>query len=110
MNTRFLFTLLVVVLVATACAPAITDIAAPVELAAPPADNQGSPLVPVTGESAVPAARESQESRQWSGEIFLSEDNSPDLKLNNNIHIDQKTTTECVSEDSLPRRQSGCIQ
>ena len=110
MNTKFSFVLLVVILIATACAPAITDSGAPAEPVVQRASKELSPLVPVTGESAAPAARDAQESRQWSGEIFLSDNSNPDLKLNNDVHTDPQTIAECISEDSLPRRQSGCTE
>jgi hypothetical protein len=110
MNTKFLFVLLLVVLVATACAPAIVDGAAPIVRAVPPAQNEPSAFVPVTGNSASVTARDAQESRQWSGEIFLSDKNSPDLKLNNDVPTDSPTSAACMAEDSQPRRQSGCTE
>ena len=110
MNTKSLFTLLVVVLIATACAPAIVDSSAPSAPVVQRAHKEASGFVPVTGQSAAPAAREAQESRRWSGEVFLSDTSNPDLTLNNDVRKDQQPITACMSEDSLPRRQSGCTE
>jgi hypothetical protein len=110
MNIKFFFVLLLVVLVATACAPAIVDGAAPIVKAIPAVNNDSSVFVPVTGNSASVAARDAQESRQWSGEIFSSDGNSPDLKLNDNAHTDSQTSSACTAEDSQPKRQSGCTE
>src|SRR3970282_1984390 len=78
MNTRFSFALLVIALVATACAPAIVDSSAPIAPAVPPADNETSALMPVTGETAANAVRVPQEPRLWSGAISLSDNSNPD--------------------------------
>ena len=107
MNTKFSFTLLVVliVLIVNACAPAITD-ATPVAIAVPPAEEQTSAIVPVTGNSASDTAREAQAPRLWSGEVFLSDNDTPDLHSG----AGQDAENACMSEDSLPRRYSGCVE
>jgi hypothetical protein len=110
MNTKIFFVLLLIVLVANACAPAIVDGAAPLVPAIQPANSEPSVFVPVTGNSASVTARDAQESRQWSGEISLSDKNSPDLKLNNDVHSDSHTGAACMAEDSQPKRQSGCME
>jgi hypothetical protein len=111
MNTKFSFSLIVIVIViiAAACAPTITDSsgpAAPVE----PADQGQSFIMPVTGDPASTGVRAPQEPQQWSGEIFLSDNNGPDVTLQNAVDTDQQRISECMSEDSQPRRQSGCTQ
>lgn len=103
MNTKFSFVLLVVALVLTACAPAISGVSAPIT------DPQMPALVPVTGENAT-VVRSVAEPRLFSGEIFLSDNNSPDHELNITTNTEQKPQSECMSEDSLPKRASGCIE
>jgi hypothetical protein len=111
MNTRFFFVLLAVALLITACAPAIADAAAPVEPAAPPADIANSVIVPVTAHSASTVANGAQESRQWSGEIFLSDNNAPDKNVQNDgLNIKSDTQQTCTSEDSQNRRYGGCVE
>jgi hypothetical protein len=112
MNTKFSFALLVgvIALVATACAPAIIDSSAPIAPVNPAANNETSALVPVTGESASNAVRAPQESRLFSGEIFLSDNNNPDNVQNAEPAVNQKPQSACRSADSLPPRQGGCIE
>lgn len=110
MNTKFLFTLVVVALIATACTPALIDNVAPAEPAAAPADARNPVILPLTGNSASTEARDAQEPQQWSGEIFLSDSNSPDVMLQNAVDTDQQDISECMSEDSQTRRQSGCTE
>ena len=107
MNTKFFFVLLVVALVLTACAPAITGVSAPVvdvQKAVPGAEQETSALVPVTG------VRTASEPRLFSGEIFLSDNNNPDRTLQLEAGAEQKPQDVCISEDSLPKRVSGCIE
>ena len=103
MNTKFFFVLLVVALVLTACAPAITGVSVPI------AEPQTPALVPVTGENAA-VVRPVVEPRLFSGEIFLSDNNNPDHELNITTNTEQKPQNVCMSEDSLPKRASGCIE
>ncbi len=103
MNTKFCFVLLVVALVLTACAPAITGVSAPL------AEPQIPAIVPVTGENAT-VVRTVPEPRLFSGEIFLSDNNNPDHELNIATGTEQKPQDVCMSEDSLPKRASGCIE
>jgi len=111
LNTKFSFVLLVVIaLVVTACAPTIKDDSSNISNPAQSADDQTVPLVPVTGESASVAARAPQESRLWSGSIFLSDNGNPDYVQNTPTTTIHKSQNECISEDSQPRRQSGCIE
>ena len=112
MNTKFSFALLVIViaLLATACAPAIVDSSAPIVPAVPPANNETSALMPVTGETAANAVRASQEPRLWSGEISLSDNSNPDHLQNAQPAASEVSQNDCMSEDSLPRRQSGCVE
>jgi hypothetical protein len=107
MNTKFSFMLfaMLIVLIVNACAPAITD-ATPVAIAIPPAEEQTSAIVPVTGNSASDTAREAQAPRLWSGEVFLSENDTPDIKIDAN----QDLQSACISEDSLTRRHGGCVE
>ena len=104
MNTKYFFVLLVVALFVAACAPVIAGNESPKDPAQPAA------LVPVTGASVSVPAREAQEPRLWSGEIFNSENNSPDHEQS--IQAPAVTTTDnaCSSEDDLERRQGGCIE
>ena len=111
MNTRFSFSLIVtvIVIIAAACAPSITDSSAPAD-PVEPADQGQSFIMPVTGDPASTGLRAPQEPRQWSGEIFLSDSNSPDVVFPNTVDTDQQTIGECMSEDSQQRRQSGCTE
>ena len=111
MNTKLSFALLVIViaLVAAACAPAINGSSMPIN-PIQPADNQTVALVPVTGASAPAAARAPQESRLWSGLIFLSDNGNPDYIQNAEAQTIQNLQNACMSEDSQLKRQSGCIQ
>jgi hypothetical protein len=109
MNTKFYFTFLaiLIVLIVNACAPAITDGVAPAAIAIPPAEEQTSAIVPLTGNSAAETVRsEAQAPRQWSGEVFLSDNEMPDVKTGAN----QDLQNACMSEDSLARRHGGCVE
>lgn len=113
MNTKFSFALLVIViaLIAIGCTPAIIDSSAPIAPAVQPANNESSALLPVTGNLAGETVRlDSQDSRLWSGEISLSDNNSPDLIVDAQTNTGKKSENACMSEDSLPRRQSGCVE
>ena len=112
MNTKFSFALLVILimLVATACAPALIDSSAPIVQAVQPASNEPTVIVPVTGESASMATRASQEPRLWSGEIFFSDNGNPDHIQNAQPAASQVSQNTCRSEDSQPERQSGCVE
>ena len=112
MNTKFTFALLVIViaLVATACAPAIVDNSAPIDPAAAPVDNEKSAPLPVTGNSVSTSARDTQEPRLWSGEISLSDNSNPDHLQNAQPAASEVSQNDCMSEDSLPERQSGCVE
>ena len=112
MNTKFSFALLVIVIavIATACAPIIVDTSAPLIQAAPLADNETTAILPVTGESASATVRTPQASRLQSGEIFLSEDNGPDHLQNFQPAMNETPQNICISEDSQPRPQSGCVE
>jgi hypothetical protein len=103
MNTKFFFVLLVVVVLASACAPVIAGNLVPADPI--------QPVVPVTGESAPVAARsDSQAPRLWSGEIFLSDNNSPDNVQNIEAPAIQNSQSLCTPEDSQPRRYGGCVE
>jgi hypothetical protein len=102
MNKKFSFALLVVAFVLTACAPVATGVSAPI-------DPQMPALVPVTGENAT-VVRTVSEPRLFSGEIFQSDTNNPDRTLQLETGVQQKSQSECMSEDSLPKRASGCIE
>jgi hypothetical protein len=113
MNTKFSFTFLAVliVLIVAACAPAITAGSAPIVIAVLPADNQTSALMPVTGGSPSETARtESQAPRLWSGEIFLADNDYPNVELSTNASANQDLQSMCLSEDSLPLRHGGCVE
>jgi len=107
MNTKFSFVLFIVLiaLIVTACAPAITDGSAPVA-AVPPADSQTSALIPSTGGSkeVTTVRSESQAPRLWSGEVFLSDNGAPDVKQNTDVE------SACMTVDSQPQRHGGCAQ
>ena len=109
MNAKFSFALLVIIIaiIATACTPAIVDRSEPILNAVQPAENVS---VPVTGESASMAAREPRESRLWSGEIYFSDNSNPDHMQNTQPVAIETPQTDCMSEDSQPRPQSGCVE
>jgi hypothetical protein len=112
MNTKFFFASLIIVIafIATACAPALIDSSAPVVQAVQLANNEISAIMPVTGESASTAARDAQEPQLWSGEIVLSDNNSPDYLRNSQPAASEASQDGCISEDSRPERQSGCVE
>ena len=109
MNTKFSFALLMIVIaiIATACTPAIVDGSASIINAVQPEDDA---LAPLTGEAALTTAREVQGPQLWSGEIFFSDNGNPDHLQNAVPAATEAPQTECMSEDSLPKRQSGCVQ
>src|SRR5260221_13734801 len=111
MNTKlsFAFLVIVIALIATACVPVINGSSVPGN-PIKPADNQTVALVPITGASAPVSAHAPLESRLWSGSIFMSDDGNPDYVQNTQTTTIQKSQTECMSEDSQPRPQSGCIE
>ena len=111
MNTKFSFALflVVIVLLLTACAPAITGKAVPID-PVQPAANETVAQVPVTGESAAEAVRSESEPRLWSGEIFQSDNNNPDTELNVQPGAQQNLQNGCMSEDSQPRPYGGCVE
>lgn len=110
MNTKFAFTLLVVVIAlsATACAPTIS-VSAPVD-PAPTAEHEIAAQVLVTGNSVAEGQRLETESSVYSGEIFLSDTNHPDVQMNTQTGVQQDLQAECMSEDSQPKRRSGCVE
>jgi len=109
MNTKFSFALLMIVIaiIATACAPDIVNGSASIINAVQPEDDI---LAPLNGEAASTAAREAQELQLWSGEIFFSDTGNPDHLQNAVPAATDAPQTECMSEDSLPKRQSGCVE
>ena len=103
MNTKFFFVLLVITVLASACAPVVAGNLVPADPI--------QPVVPVTGESAPVVARpDSQAPRLWSGEIFLSDNNSPDNMQKIEAPAVQNPQSACSSEDSQPRRYGGCVE
>ena len=108
MNTKFSFTFLaiLIVLIVNACAPAITDGVAPAAIAVPPAENGTSQMIPATGGSEAETAREAQAPHRWSGEVFLSDNDMPDVDTGAN----QDLQSACMSEDSLNRPHGGCVE
>jgi len=109
MNTKFFFVLLVIAIFAAACVPVINGSSVPGN-PIKPADNQTVALVPVTGASAPVSSHTPLESRLWSGSIFMSDNGNPDYVQNTQTTTIQKSQTECMSEDSQPKRQGGCIE
>ena len=83
---------------------------APIDPAAAPVDHEKSALLRVTGNSVSTSARDTQEPRLWSGEISLSDNDSPDYGQNAQPAASEIPQNDCMSEDSLPRRQSGCVE
>ena len=112
MNTKFSFVLLMVVvaLIAAACAPAIVDSAAPAEPAAPAANSNNSAVLPVTGASTLTTPRDQQSPRLWSGAISVSDTGNPDDAQNAQPAASQNTEAACMSEDSSNKQQSGCTE
>ena len=102
MNTKIFFTVLVIAIFAAACTPLLTGSSAPMDPARPE-NEQTVTLAPS-------AARATQEPRLWSGEISLSDSNNPDYVQNAQPAAGPKAQEACMSEDSLPRRQSGCVE
>jgi hypothetical protein len=88
-----------------------------------PADVSWTPrpeIIPVTGannlshdhqghsdlSSAAEGTREAQAPRLWSGEVFLSDNEAPDVS----IVANQDLQSICMSEDSPIRRHGGCVE
>ena len=107
MNTRFFFALLVIAVIVSACAPAMTDNSAPVA-AVPAANSKTLSLIPKTGGSkevtTVRSESQSQAPRLYSGEVFLSDNGAPDAKLNTNVQ------SACMLVDNQPERHGGCSE
>jgi len=110
MNTKFSFVFLVIAIIATACTPSIVDSSVQPAQAGQPANDETSAIVPVTGESASTTAREAQEPRLWSGEIYFSDNGNPDHLQNAVLTAEEPKLDACMSEDSQPKRQSGCVE
>ena len=110
MNTKLSFAVLMIATIVTACAPTIVDSSAPIVPAVQHANPEISAVLPLTGGSASTTARAAQEPRLWSGEVFLSENDNPDLVQNAQPDASQNTEGECRSGDSLPRRHGGCME
>ena len=111
MNTKFSFALLMIVIaiIATACAPAIVNGSALID-PVQPADSELVAPAPVTSNPAAELMRQEAEPRLQSGEISQSDNNNPDVQLNNQTDIQQNLQNECMSEDSLPRPYGGCTE
>ena len=113
MNAKFSFVLLVAIiaLLATSCAPAITGGSGPIIDAAQSVSNKTVALIPATGASSAEVERLEAEPRLWSGEIFLSEADSPDVQMNVQTESQHDVQqTGCMSEDDQPRRHGGCVE
>ena len=112
MNTKFSFALLMIVVgvIVNACTPAIEDSSTPVVPVAQYANRELSAVMAVISGSAATTAREAQEPRLWSGEVFLSDNGNPDLVQHAKPAASQKTEGTCMSADSLPRRHGGCVE
>jgi len=112
MNAKFFYALLVVLIFAafaSACAPAITGNTVPID-PVQPAGNETVSQVPVTANSAAEAVRPEAEPRLWSGEIFQSDNNNPDSKVNVQPEAQRDLQEGCISEDSQPSPYSGCVE
>ena len=101
MNTKFFFALVLMALLAAACAPIVAGGAVPMDPAQP---KDYVPSAPIAARS------DSQESRLWSGPVSISDTNSPDYVQPIQAPAVQNSQSECVSEDSLPRRHGGCVE
>jgi hypothetical protein len=105
MNTKFSFILIVtvIVLLAAACTPAKTSGSAPVR--------SSDAIIPVTGEKAAETGHtEAEDVRLWSGEIFMSDGSAPDYESDAPVNAPQDAQSECIPEDSQPRRNGGCVE
>ena len=112
MNTKLSFVLLIAAIIVTACTPLIAGGSAPMD-PAQPTGNDTAAVVPVTGVSApVPSQSSSQEPRLWSGAVSDSDNGNPDYVQNADAPTPtvQNLQDTCMSEDSLPKRQGGCIE
>jgi len=107
MNTfrRLIPLILLITLSIVACAPTGTE-SAPEVPAIPEADagvGEDAPAAaPITGGQSAELAP-----RLWSGEVS---DNDLNLELNIKPGAKQDLQNGCVSEDSVPRRYSGCVE
>lgn len=109
MNAKFSFTLiLVVIALLAACSPVNDGISIPVD-PVQPLGEESVALVPVTGNEFAESVLTESEPRLWSGEIFLSDNGSPDYEQKQPA-ANQKDQDACMSEDDLPRRFSGCVE
>jgi hypothetical protein len=121
MKTKFSLVLLAaaIALLVAACAPGnpIVSVPEPASLAQIVPQKDASILqptptatvfVPVTGAGIAP--REAVRPSLWSGEIFLSDSDVPDVEVNVKLNAGHKAPRECLLEDGQPRRYGGCIE
>ncbi len=104
MKTRLSLVLFIVIIAfLAACTPTKTSGSAPVQ--------SSDAIIPVTGEKAAETGHtEAEDVRLWSGEIFMSGGDAPDHAVIGLIDVPQDAPSECISEDSQPRRNGGCVE
>jgi len=113
MNIKFSIHLffVVIALIVTASSSTDTRSSTPID-PAQFTENETVAPIPVTGDPAAEAQRLETEPRLQSGEIFLSDNENPDVQLNNIQTGNQQDLqqTGCMSGDEQPRPHSGCVE
>jgi hypothetical protein len=111
MNAKITLTFIFIALLVAACAPSNAGSSAPITDPAQPPIAESVALVPVTGEQAAETVHTAEQAPSlWSGEVFLSDNDTPDSDFNTTINAGQDEENVCFSEDSQPRRHGGCIE
>ena len=110
MNTKFFYALLAIllVLVAAAVVPAVAGSSSPTAIDAQNV-SAGAQPAPVAGGDTAAVTGGRSDPRLWSGEVFLSDNGSPDRALKIESGVQPKTQSGCMS-DRLPRRHGGCVE
>jgi len=68
--------------------------------------------IPVSGVSVSIPDRAEQEPRLWSGEVFNSDSNSPDLRQSIQAPVNTAANNDrtCTSDDAPEQKYSGCFE
>ena len=113
MNTRLSFVtfFITIALGVTAWASALLYSYGTVDAMVQPVADPAIAPAPITDNAAPNAVRAPVESRLWSGDVFLNNNDAPDHGiLNERLDIQPSTAQMCMSEDSRNRRHGGCVE
>ena len=112
MNTRLSFITFVIITVlgVSAWASALLHSYGTVDAVVQPAADPAIAPAPITDSAAPNAVRAPAESRLWSGEVFLNNNDAPDHKARSEKLNTQPNIQQCTSDESQPRRYGGCLE